>query len=65
MPETYTVHIKRREDRPATIEEHRELRTRIEFLMTALRRIRSLDEKNVPKYAQQIAREALERIEKS
>ena len=26
---------------------------------TALRRIRSLDEKNVPKYAQQIAREAL------
>lgn len=26
---------------------------------TALRRIRSLEEKNVPKYAQQIAREAL------
>lgn len=28
-------------------------------LITALRRIRSLDEKNVPNYAQQIAREAL------
>lgn len=28
-------------------------------LLTALRRIQSLDEKNVPKYAQQIAREAL------
>jgi hypothetical protein len=33
----------------------------IERLRTALRRIRSLDEKNVPKYAQQIAREALSR----
>lgn len=32
----------------------------IERLQTALRRIRSLDEKNVPKYAQQIARDALE-----
>lgn len=31
----------------------------IERLKTALRRIRSLEEKNVPKYAQQIAREAL------
>ncbi len=31
----------------------------VEYLCTALRRIRSLDEKNVPKYAQQIAREAL------
>lgn len=28
-------------------------------LETALRQIRSLDEKNVPKYAQQIARDAL------
>jgi hypothetical protein len=31
----------------------------IERLRTALRRIVSLEEKNVPKYAQQIAREAL------
>lgn len=31
----------------------------IERLVTALRRIRSLEEKNVPKYAQEIAREAL------
>lgn len=31
----------------------------IEKLRTALRRIDSLEEKNVPKYAQQIAREAL------
>ncbi len=31
----------------------------VEYLCTALRRIRSLEEKNVPKYAQQIAREAL------
>jgi hypothetical protein len=30
-------------------------------LLTALRRIVSLEEKNVPKYAQQIAREALNR----
>ena len=28
-------------------------------LLTALRRISSLEEKNVPKYAQQIARDAL------
>lgn len=32
---------------------------KIERLQTALRRVISLDEKNVPKYAQQIAREAL------
>jgi len=32
----------------------------LEALMTALRRIRSLDEKNVQKYAQQIASEALQ-----
>ena len=31
----------------------------IERLRTALRRIVSLEEKNVPKYAQQIARKAL------
>jgi hypothetical protein len=31
--------------------------------LQALRRICSLDEKNVPKYAQEIAREALKRIE--
>ena len=31
----------------------------VEYLCTALRRIRSLEEKNVPKYAQHIAREAL------
>jgi len=31
----------------------------IDRLRTALRRIRSLEEKNVPKYAQKIAREAL------
>ena len=31
----------------------------IERLRTALRRIKSLEEKNVPKYAQQIASEAL------
>jgi hypothetical protein len=34
----------------------------VEYLCTALRRIRSLDEKNVPKYAQQIAREALSNL---
>lgn len=34
----------------------------IETLTTALRRIRSLDEKNVIKFAQQIAREALQII---
>ena len=33
----------------------------IELLQTALRRIKSLDEKNVPKYAQQIATEALKK----
>jgi len=32
----------------------------IDALITALRRIISLDEKNVPKYAQQIASEALQ-----
>jgi hypothetical protein len=35
-----------------------------DIAVTALRRIRSLDEKNVPKYAQEIAREALKRIER-
>ena len=34
----------------------------IEYLCTALRRIVSLDEKNVPKYAQQIAREGLAKL---
>lgn len=34
----------------------------VEYLCTALRRIRSLEEKNVPKYAQQIAREALAKL---
>jgi hypothetical protein len=33
--------------------------------LQALRRIRSLDAKNVPKYAQEIARDALARIEKA
>lgn len=37
-------------------DEWREIAKRFE---TALRRIRSLDEKNVPKFAEQIAREAL------
>ncbi len=32
----------------------------LDALMTALRRIRSLEEKNVQKYAQQIADEALQ-----
>jgi hypothetical protein len=31
--------------------------------MVALRRVRSLEEKNVPKYAQQIVKEALRDIE--
>lgn len=35
---------------------------RLEIAITALRRIRSLGEKNVPKYAQQIASEALARL---
>jgi len=35
----------------------------IERLLTALRRISSLDEKNVPKYAQQIAIDAINRAE--
>jgi hypothetical protein len=35
----------------------------LEIALTALRRIRSLAEKNVPKYAQQIASEALKLIE--
>lgn len=34
----------------------------IERLASALRRISSLEEKNVPKYAQQIAREALDAL---
>ncbi len=34
----------------------------VEYLCTVLRRIRSLEEKNVPKYAQQIAREALDKL---
>jgi len=38
--------------------------TELEIALTALRRIRSLGEKNVPKYAQQIAMEALGRLEK-
>ena len=37
---------------------------KLETALTALRRIRSLEEKNVPKYAQQIAKEALNLIEK-
>lgn len=36
-----------------------ELKKEVERLRTALRRIRSLDPKNVEKYAQQIAVEAL------
>mgnify|MGYP006951255482 CR=1 FL=1 len=35
------------------------LRRQVEIGMTALRRINSLAEKNVPKYAQQIAKETL------
>lgn len=35
--------------------------TVLEDLQTALRRIASLGEKNVPKYAQEIAREALQK----
>lgn len=38
-----------------------DLSGRFERLQTALRRIVSLEEKNVPKYAQQIARDALAR----
>jgi hypothetical protein len=34
----------------------------IDMLVTALRRIRSLKEKNVPKYAQQIATEVLSAV---
>jgi len=37
--------------------------TRLEIAITYLRRIRSLDEKNVPKYAKQIAKDALRLIE--
>jgi hypothetical protein len=40
-------------------EEMREAAAELERLSTALRRICSLEEKNVPKYAKQIAREAL------
>jgi hypothetical protein len=36
----------------------------MEIALTALRRIRSLEEKNVPKYAQQIAKEALDRLQR-
>jgi hypothetical protein len=43
------------EDCPGCMEET------IDALLTALRRIRSLEEKNVPKYAQQIAAEAITR----
>ena len=34
----------------------------VEYLCTALRRIRSLEEKNVPKYAQMIAHETLAKL---
>jgi len=37
----------------------------MEIALTALRRIRSLEEKNVPKYAQQIAKEALDRLQQA
>lgn len=37
------------------------LRRQVTIAMTALRRINSLAEKNAPKYAQQIARETLQR----
>lgn len=37
----------------------------IGIALTALRRICSLEEKNVPKYAQQIAKEALDRLHMS
>jgi hypothetical protein len=34
---------------------------KIELLRTALKRIRSMDEKNLPKYAKEIAGDALDR----
>jgi hypothetical protein len=45
--------------------DERELKTAlddVEYLCTALRRIQSLEQKNVPKYAQHIAREALAKL---
>jgi hypothetical protein len=39
-----------------------DLRKQVEIALTALRRINSLAEKNVPKYAQQIASETLPRL---
>lgn len=39
--------------------DHAEWREMALRFQTALRRIRSLEEKNIPKFAQQIAREAL------
>jgi hypothetical protein len=36
----------------------------LEVALAGLRRIRSLESKNVPKYAQQIAKETLDQIEK-
>ena len=38
---------------------NKRLKDEIANLLTALRRIQSLEEKNVPKYAQEIAREAI------
>ena len=38
--------------------------TNLEIALTALRRIHSLEPKNVPKYAQAIAGEALHRIDR-
>ena len=35
--------------------------SKVDILKTALRRIRSMDEKNLPKYAREIAGDALDR----
>jgi hypothetical protein len=43
----------------AVCEDWHKQRREIEMLRTGLRRIISLEEKNLPKYAQQIARETL------
>jgi hypothetical protein len=46
-------------DIPLTADSAREIAAKFSTIRTALRRIVSLEEKNVPKYAQQIAADAL------
>lgn len=46
-------------DLPLTVDSAREIAAKFSIIRTALRRIVSLDEKNVPKYAQGIAADAL------